>query len=136
MKKIILILILIFFTKMQSFSQHDPGHEIGRAEIIIYDSAGFNGTIFVKVFPVGTVFSRYNNTQNLEYKYSLMKTRDDIPCHWPFYYSSTDTNQFIVGGSKIIEYNDYGLIDFDDGIYFHDTSTLNLKVIGGISYGL
>ena len=69
MKKLIYIFAFLFLASRISFSQP----EIGQAEIIIRDSAITGGAnrMFVKVYPVGTVFSGYYINTGFEHRFSF-----------------------------------------------------------------
>lgn len=57
--------------------------EIGHAEILIRNMSGIQGSITVKVYPIGAVFSGWDFQRDLNHKYSLGRCIDNEICHWP-----------------------------------------------------
>lgn len=92
---------------------YSQGGQINYAEILINNETYHE--IFVKVFPVGAIFSgNYSSTTfdtSFSKKYSLKYSNQnsEIEPHWPI---SSDGEKYIAGGVKFICTNDYAVLDF------------------------
>ncbi|MEO6695056.1 MAG: T9SS type A sorting domain-containing protein [Ignavibacteria bacterium] len=125
--KIFYIFIFLLFLR-DAFSQSDP---IQQAEILIRNS--IDRPILVKVFPVGAVFSGHPApSTSYGQKYSLVRCKPSNPVYWPL---GPHGEQYIIGGVKLMEPNEFKVLDFDDGEYYNVVNGNN-NVIGGVSYGL
>ena len=59
-----------------------------------------------------------------KFKFPILTKRSNqvqIP-FWPI--NPLDTLRYIVGGTKVIDYQDIAFVDFDDGLYYKNTPFL------------
>jgi len=111
MKTFILDLIICsILLSAEAYAQNEP---IQQAEVIVWNYT--NHPVFIKVYPVGAIFSgSYTPATQYCQKYSLHRSNDNGTNPRPYW----PNRDFITGGAKTVQSNDYCVIDFDDGMYY------------------